>query len=46
MFISNWEDDDEGIEKKDLSDPKEQFLTAAEEGKIFFCFQLKKLMLF
>lgn len=35
MFISNWEDDTEGIIEKDLSDPKEQFLTAAEEGKLY-----------
>ena len=27
-------EDDEGIEPKDLSDPTEQFLTAAEEGHL------------
>ncbi|KAH7699957.1 Protein F26F4.12 [Aphelenchoides avenae] len=34
MFVSGWEEDDEGIEPKDLSDPTEQFLTAAEEGHL------------
>ena len=33
MFVSGWEEeDDEGVQEKDLTDPKEQFLTAAEEG--------------
>lgn len=33
MFVSAWEEDETGVEAKNLSDPNEQFLTAAEEGK-------------
>ncbi|KAL3123058.1 hypothetical protein niasHT_001258 [Heterodera trifolii] len=34
MFISGWEEDEQGIEQKDMSDPIEQFLSAAEEGNL------------
>lgn len=34
MFVSNWEDDEVGIQPKDLNDPAEQFLTAAEDGDL------------
>lgn len=34
MFVSGWEEDDDGILEKDLTDPSEQFLTAAEEGNL------------
>ncbi|KAI1695267.1 ankyrin repeats (many copies) domain-containing protein [Ditylenchus destructor] len=34
MFVSNWEEDDVGILPKDMSDPREQFRTAAEEGNL------------
>uniref|UniRef100_A0A7E4VPP3 ANK_REP_REGION domain-containing protein n=1 Tax=Panagrellus redivivus TaxID=6233 RepID=A0A7E4VPP3_PANRE len=34
MFVSAWEEDEDGITEKDLTDPKEQFLTAAEEGNL------------
>uniref|UniRef100_A0AC34R8W1 Ankyrin repeat domain-containing protein 49 n=1 Tax=Panagrolaimus sp. JU765 TaxID=591449 RepID=A0AC34R8W1_9BILA len=34
MFVSAWEEDEDGIEEKNLEDPKEQFLTAAEEGNL------------
>ena len=34
MFVSAWEEDEEGIVEKNLEDPKEQFLTAAEEGNL------------
>lgn len=34
MFVSNWEDDDEGIVSADMSDTKEQFLLAAENGDL------------
>uniref|UniRef100_A0AC34F8G2 Ankyrin repeat domain-containing protein 49 n=1 Tax=Panagrolaimus sp. ES5 TaxID=591445 RepID=A0AC34F8G2_9BILA len=34
MFVSAWEEDEEGIVEKDLADPKEQFLTAAEDGNL------------
>ncbi|GMT04973.1 hypothetical protein PENTCL1PPCAC_27147, partial [Pristionchus entomophagus] len=33
MFVSAWEDDETGIDAKDMGDPREQFLTAAEEGQ-------------
>ncbi|KAF8381390.1 hypothetical protein PRIPAC_70532 [Pristionchus pacificus] len=33
MFVSAWEDDETGVDAKDLGDPREQFLTAAEEGQ-------------
>ena len=32
MFVSAWEEDNTGIEAKNLEDPIETFLTAAEEG--------------
>ncbi|GMT31190.1 hypothetical protein PFISCL1PPCAC_22487 [Pristionchus fissidentatus] len=32
MFVSAWEEDETGIDAKDMGDPREQFLTAAEEG--------------
>lgn len=34
MFVSAWEEDEDGIEEKNMEDPKEQFLTAAEEGNL------------
>lgn len=34
MFVSGWDDGDDGIQEKDLSDPCEQFLTAAENGDL------------
>lgn len=34
MFVSGWDDGDQGIEEKDMSDPKEQFLSAAENGNL------------
>lgn len=32
MFVSDWEDNNEGVAPKDLTDVNEQFLTAAEDG--------------
>lgn len=34
LFVSGWDVDEEGIIGKDLSDPREQVLTAAEEGEL------------
>uniref|UniRef100_A0A915ABV1 Ankyrin repeat domain-containing protein 49 n=1 Tax=Parascaris univalens TaxID=6257 RepID=A0A915ABV1_PARUN len=34
MFVSGWEEDDEGIAEKNPEDPAEQMLTAAETGDI------------
>lgn len=34
MFVSAWEEDEEGIMEKDMEDPREQFLTAAEDGNL------------
>ena len=34
MFVSAWEEDEDGIEEMNMEDPKEQFLTAAEEGNL------------
>ncbi|CAB3403527.1 unnamed protein product [Caenorhabditis bovis] len=34
MFVSAWQDDNEGIAEKNMKDPKEIWLTAAEEGKL------------
>ena len=34
MFVSGWEQDENNIEPGDASDPKEQFLRAAEEGDL------------
>jgi ankyrin repeat protein len=34
MFVSAWEEDEDGITEKNLEDPREQFLTAAEEGNL------------
>ncbi|MFH4979370.1 hypothetical protein AB6A40_006079 [Gnathostoma spinigerum] len=34
MFVSGWEEDDEGIAEKNMDDPREQILTAAENGEI------------
>jgi hypothetical protein len=34
MFVSGWEEDEEGIQPGDKSDPAEQFLLAAENGDI------------
>ena len=34
MFVSGWEEDDQDIEEKDMTDPVEQFLTAAEDGEL------------
>lgn len=34
MFVSGWEEDDEGIAEKNMDDPAEQVLTAAETGNI------------
>ncbi|VDK57235.1 unnamed protein product [Anisakis simplex] len=34
MFVSGWEEDDEGIAEKNLDDPAEQMLTAAETGDV------------
>uniref|UniRef100_A0AC35TV78 ANK_REP_REGION domain-containing protein n=1 Tax=Rhabditophanes sp. KR3021 TaxID=114890 RepID=A0AC35TV78_9BILA len=34
MFVSGWENDDEDLIPKDMSNPQEQFLTACEEGII------------
>uniref|UniRef100_A0A1I7XVQ7 Translationally-controlled tumor protein homolog n=1 Tax=Heterorhabditis bacteriophora TaxID=37862 RepID=A0A1I7XVQ7_HETBA len=34
MFVSAWEEDDSGIHEKNMKDPMEQFLTAAEEGDL------------
>ncbi|CAD6188583.1 unnamed protein product [Caenorhabditis auriculariae] len=34
MFVSAWQEDEEGVDEKDLDDPVEKFLTAAEEGKL------------
>ncbi|GMR31555.1 hypothetical protein PMAYCL1PPCAC_01750, partial [Pristionchus mayeri] len=34
MFVSAWEDDETGVDAKDMGDPREQFLTAAEEGQV------------
>uniref|UniRef100_A0AC35FE04 Ankyrin repeat domain-containing protein 49 n=1 Tax=Panagrolaimus sp. PS1159 TaxID=55785 RepID=A0AC35FE04_9BILA len=41
MFVSAWEEDEEGITQKDMQDPKEQFLTAAEDGNLE---QLKQMI--
>uniref|UniRef100_A0A914IHB1 Uncharacterized protein n=1 Tax=Globodera rostochiensis TaxID=31243 RepID=A0A914IHB1_GLORO len=34
MFVSGWDEDEQDIEHKDMTDPVEQFLTAAEEGDL------------
>ncbi|VDM42250.1 unnamed protein product [Toxocara canis] len=34
MFVSGWEEDDDGITEKNLEDPAEQMLTAAETGNV------------
>ncbi|KAI6205816.1 ANK-REP-REGION domain-containing protein [Aphelenchoides besseyi] len=34
MFVSGWEEDEQGIEPGDASDPNEQFLRAAENGDL------------
>jgi hypothetical protein len=34
MFVSGWEEDEQGILPGDLADPGEQFLLAAENGDI------------
>lgn len=33
-LASRWDDDDDGIAEKDMSDPKEQVRTAAENGNM------------
>ncbi|KAF1761731.1 hypothetical protein GCK72_009987 [Caenorhabditis remanei] len=34
MFVSAWQDDNEGLEEKDLENPIETWLTAAEDGNL------------
>ncbi len=34
MFVSSWDADDDGVAEKDLFDPGEQVLTAAEDGDL------------
>ncbi|CAJ0579738.1 unnamed protein product, partial [Mesorhabditis spiculigera] len=34
MFVSAWEEDDQDVDAKDLNDPVERYLTAAEEGRM------------
>uniref|UniRef100_A0A183CE39 ANK_REP_REGION domain-containing protein n=1 Tax=Globodera pallida TaxID=36090 RepID=A0A183CE39_GLOPA len=34
MFVSGWDEDEQDIEPRDMTDPVEQFLTAAEEGDL------------
>uniref|UniRef100_A0A1I7U332 ANK_REP_REGION domain-containing protein n=1 Tax=Caenorhabditis tropicalis TaxID=1561998 RepID=A0A1I7U332_9PELO len=34
MFVSAWQEDTEGLEEKNLEDPVEKWLTAAEEGDL------------
>lgn len=34
MFVSGWENDDDGVAEKNMNDPKEQVLTAAEHGNV------------
>lgn len=41
LFVSGWDVDDEGVAEKDLMDPGEQVLTAAEDGDLD---QLKHLL--
>uniref|UniRef100_A0A914CQ29 Ankyrin repeat domain-containing protein 49 n=1 Tax=Acrobeloides nanus TaxID=290746 RepID=A0A914CQ29_9BILA len=42
MFVSGWEVDEDGIIERDMTDPKEQILSAAEEGDLD---RLKALLL-
>ncbi|CAO4369951.1 unnamed protein product [Caenorhabditis nigoni] len=34
MFVSAWQDDNDGLEEKDMENPIEKWLTAAEEGDL------------
>lgn len=34
MFVSAWQDDTEGLEEKNMEDPIEKWLTAAEDGEL------------
>lgn len=34
LFVSGWDVDEEGVAEKDLMDPGEQVLTAAEDGDL------------
>lgn len=40
MFVSGWDEGDEGIQEKNMSDPQEQFLTAAENGDLMILKQM------